>query len=75
MADVEHHEFDELAVGSLSDVAEEGDAIIEEAHYQGIAKLGITTGTYYTALREMGVSKKHALKLTREWMQICSWND
>lgn len=63
--------FDELAVGDLADVEEAGEAIIEEAHYKGIAKLGTTTGTYYYALREMGVPKKHALKLTVEWMYLC----
>ena len=70
--DIDQPAFDELATGTLSDVEERGDAILDEAHYKGIAKLGVTTGTYWLSLREMGVPSKDATKLTIEWMLICS---
>ena len=68
---IEQPDFDELATGTLSDLDEVGDAILEDAHYDGIAKLGCTVGTYYISLIEMGVPPKHAWKLTIEWMNIC----
>jgi hypothetical protein len=68
--EIEQPQFDELAP-ALSDVEEVGDAILDQAHYKGIAKLGTTTGTYYASLIEMGVPPKQATHLTIEWMHIC----
>ena len=72
--EIEQPKFDELAPG-LSDVEEVGDAILDRSHYQQIAKLGVTAGTYWYALREMGVPKKDATTLTIEWMHICEGTD
>ena len=71
MPEIEQPDFDELATGTLSDIDEAGEAIIEEAHFKGIAKLGTTTGTYWYSLRKMGVPAKEATKLTVEWMYLC----
>jgi hypothetical protein len=75
--DIEHPDpdFDEMKTGTLSDLEERGEAIIDDAHYKGIAKLGCTTGTYYASLRAMKVPPKAALKLTREWMYLCEATD
>ena len=69
--EIEQPAFDELATGTLSDLEEVGDAIIDKAHYSGIAKLGTTTGTYWRSLREMGVPAKEATKMMIEWMYLC----
>jgi hypothetical protein len=69
--EIEQPDFDELATGTLSDLEEVGTAIIDDAHYKGIAKLGCTTGTYYASLIAMGVPPKHAATLTCEWMHLC----
>ena len=73
MPEIEQPKFDELAVGDLADVEETGEAIIEDAHYKGIAKLGTTVGTYWVSLRTMGLPPEAATRLTREWMNICAW--
>ena len=71
MPEINQPQFDELATGTLSDVEEAGEAILDQAHYKGIAKLGTTTGTYWYALTEMGIPAKDATKLTIEWMHLC----
>lgn len=71
MPEIEQPQFDELATGTLSDLDERGEAIIDDAHYKGIARLGTTTGAYWYALKEMGVPARDATKLTIEWMYLC----
>lgn len=71
MPEIEQPAFDELATGTLSDLDEVGEAIIDRAHYKGIARLGTTTGTFWLSLVKMGVSPKHATRMTIEWMYLC----